>query len=128
MTLKYNVSIILEFVFVRIAFHSYPVQLKTRKEPILGICWFSKVGQWLIFQTIQLLNCWTLSITLFFYLKHNVSKTLLSPSSGKRLLIWAQSIKLVFVSGYQYQSQNQSQGYFTTGDLPPISLSWCQAP
>jgi hypothetical protein len=26
------------------------------------------------------------------------------------------------------EEQSQSQSYFTTGDLPPVSTSWCQAP
>jgi hypothetical protein len=28
----------------------------------------------------------------------------------------------------QSQSQSQNQSYFMTGDLPPISSAWCQAP
>jgi hypothetical protein len=32
------------------------------------------------------------------------------------------------MAGTDFQSQNQSQNYFTTGGLPPISLSWHQAP
>jgi hypothetical protein len=29
---------------------------------------------------------------------------------------------------FRLNRQNQSQNYFTTGGLPPISSSWCQAP
>jgi hypothetical protein len=32
------------------------------------------------------------------------------------------------VDVFEPASQSQSQSYFTTGDLPPISLSWRQAP
>jgi hypothetical protein len=47
---------------------------------------------------VQLLVFWTLSIVQSLF-KNNVSETLLSPSSGKNLLSWAQSTELVSISG-----------------------------
>jgi hypothetical protein len=63
---------------------------------------------------------------LFICLKRNVLR-LESISVFRRILLsWAQSIKLLHVSGHQYQSRSQSQNY-VTADYQSASLSWCQA-
>jgi hypothetical protein len=71
-------------------------------------------------KTILKQSLWKYNYWLFgnypsscFLFKYNVSETALSPSSGKNLLSWAQSIELVPTSGHQHQHKivhiNQAQ-------------------
>jgi hypothetical protein len=68
-------------------------------------------------------------INLPFLFKNNISETgfYLHPEI-KILLNWAKSMELVRISEHRNanRSQGQSQSYFTTGGLPPISSSWVQ--
>jgi hypothetical protein len=50
-------------------------------------------------QLLQLLCFWTLSIILFLFGTQRFGDWILSPSSGKNISSWAQSIELVPISG-----------------------------
>jgi hypothetical protein len=73
--------------------HSVPTAQKTlglQYKDLLVNIWGNSL-------CLQLLNFWTLSIVLFFLFKtQRFGDWILSPSSGKSLLSWAQSIELPF--------------------------------
>jgi hypothetical protein len=54
--------------------------------------------------------------------------TISSPPTTRRVTVEVFVPASTRVSLFGSQSQSQSQSYFTTGGLPPISLSWRQAP
>jgi hypothetical protein len=62
---------------------------------------------------MKLLNFWTLPITLVFMQNTSFRHWILSPSSGKSLLSWAESIELLHISGHGHQHKighvNQTQ-------------------
>jgi hypothetical protein len=76
-------------------------------------------------------TCWVFSVFFVFTScslvtasNHGDSSTALTKSSLHRLPYNLP----VFLTADSVQSQSQSQYYFMTGDLPPVSLSCCQAP